>query len=721
MSTNAKRQQYDIAINGQGFILVNEPEQPILTAKQDPIFSQRIAQGDKTYNDFMSWWYMVQTDWYPGFKDIIKFGDADSITDGLYYYASNIDAISQPGALQLAQNCISNFAANGYDIVCGVDGTVNGTHTQFIGTDNSGSAVAKVWKKISGTSWQDISPTINTAYQVNQLNAYANLLWIHGQGGGSTDIVATSNGTTTWVDQSLLIGGNAGVTPFSWAITSSPCATATLEGIYYVFVSNIANNEWGLIKTSSLAPSAVSDWGNGSGGGALITRTNQFAYPVSCVEFLGNIYYLLSSGELRVYNVQNATDSSLITFRNAAISSGVAYPNLLVNSNGLLYITIPQKQVWTFDGTNFARIYNRDIFKGTLGQDAYAYLNQGLVVNDNNIYLVIINESQQSGGSANATHSWIKDANDTTNGVFIPLFSDSSNNIWGIDNITPGRLYEVTYQGSNFKGVSGTNYLLFNNFDLVSGIDKLARFVSFVFKTLATGQKITWQYLLNELTPSPSWTTLGTAEFDIDGAITNKTLFFPDGTVFKKIWFKVLLDGPGSTTPVLYDGPIMAFLPMPDYKLHWNFTVKCQNKIKLKDDTAEEKDALWLRNFLQNAWLTKSVLSYEDFDSMALDYIADNPLTATATTINAEGSTDNFPEFGRLLIDTEEIFYSGKNKTQFLNCTRGARSSNPVSHTQGAAINMARRVIIRDYQETLMLANQPLNTEYHVSLALQEV
>ena len=735
--SNVKRQQYDIAINGQGFILAQDPEKPVLTAKQDQVFSQRIAQGDKTYNDFISWWYMYQTDWYPGFKDIVSFGDADSISDGHYYWSSNIDAVSQPGALQLALNVVQQATFTNANIICGGEFNIGGTYIPMMGTHGEGGGDYGDIYKYNGSSWITATPsgmsgTSNMA--PSQINGRQNYAWVHcaGYSLNQANIVSYYNGSS-YTDCTANI-----VTALSGSFDSSRCGCTRANGEYWVFVDSFDtnNNNMALVKCSKANPTAAGDWT------VVIALTSNYRIPVAIQEFQGNIYYLLANVtgstiniglELWEYNTTNSTATMIQAFKNISIpnveTTGsvelIGLGNLLQTNGVLLFVALPGNKIYTWDGTNLVRIYYRDLYKGTFNQEAYAYLNNGLIFNDDKMYsgnLVIVDESG-NGGSNTTLHNWIKDAVDTSGGVFIPLWADHLNNIWGIDNQSPKKLYSVTYQGSNYKGATGANYLVYNNFDLVSGIDKLAHSLNSVFKTLATGQIITWQYLLGELTPTTNaaWTTLGTASYSVDGAITNKTLYFPDNTIFKKIWVRVLLDGPGSSTPVLYDGPILAFLPMPDYKMHWNFTVKAQNKMKRKDDSVEEKDALWLRNLLQNAWLTKSVLSYEDFDSMVIDYVADSPLSNNNTTINVQGSTDSFPEVGRLLIETEEIFYTGKTKTSFLNCIRGSRSTNAVTHNQQTAISMARRVIIRDYQETLLLANQPLNTEYHISLALQEV
>lgn len=55
------------------------------------------------------------------------------------------------------------------------------------------------------------------------------------------------------------------------------------------------------------------------------------------------------------------------------------------------------------------------------------------------------------------------------------------------------------------------------------------------------------------------------------------------------------------------------------------------------------------------------------------------------TTITVDDTT-YFPSTGTLLIDSEQITYSGKTSTTFTGCTRGANSTTAASHSDNAAV-----------------------------------
>ena len=177
--------------------------------------------------------------------------------------------------------------------------------------------------------------------------------------------------------------------------------------------------------------------------------------------------------------------------------------------------------------------------------------------------------------------------------------------------------------------------------------------------------------------------------------------------------------GSTSVTPQIFD-TVLGYLPWPSRKLQWEAVIKCTNSLQRKDQSTETKTGLWLRNYLFNSWLKKSIVLFEDYNSAASTLVVDNPLSASATTINV-AVTDNFPESGRLLIDNEEMFYTGKTKTQFLNVMRGQRGTNAVSHTQNTVVSVEYRVQIHNYTEALVTSNDPNVAEYIVHLELVEV
>lgn len=707
-----RRQRYDVALNGQGLILAKNPEQPDISAKQEDSFYLRYNNGDHNYNDLAKYWYWVQTDWSAGFKDDLSWVD-----DSKYYYLSNIDAISVVGAFRLSilPTLVNNAVAQ--DITCGIEAIINNTLGQYIGTNGGTKAI--IYQNQSGT-WTDItSSTWSTSpYKSNLLNERNNNLWAHNLSqtdGVSFNWFVTYFDGSHWTDCALNIATALGIT--MTGVVGSRAAVAASNGNYYVFVDCIASFSWGLVSCSKNSPNASGDWTK-----ILFFNGTTNNIPVAACEYNAKIYYLLTpsfggSFELRVYDPTASSDSHVAFFYNSDID---ILPNLTNNLlkvvKNILVIAIPNKELWGYDGSSLNRVYLKDLVKQNIGQEAYAYLYYGGIVADNKYY---------SGNLITDTtdnQNWIKDVSDSPQGVFIPLFSDKSNNIWGIDTASTKKIYKVIYRGTTYKGSADKNFIVFNNFDKIYGVDKLGFYITVLFDALLSGQKIILEYTTdNIITSTTNWTEAGRVDYTNiqDRNITEKNIYFPSALVHKKVWMRYKLVSDGTNTPTVYDHA-MAYKPWPDRKLEWHLQVKCIDEIIRKDSTKETKTGIWLRNFLRQSWRQKAVLTYEDYDADTNTQLTDNPLDTQATTVNVV-STDNFPETGRILIDTEEIFYSGKTKTSFLNCVRGYNATNVASHNVNSDITLAYRVYIDDYTEDLVVANNPTEAEYFVNLTLREV
>ncbi len=67
--------------------------------------------------------------------------------------------------------------------------------------------------------------------------------------------------------------------------------------------------------------------------------------------------------------------------------------------------------------------------------------------------------------------------------------------------------------------------------------------------------------------------------------------------------------------------------------------------------------------------------------------VTDNPLTAAATTVNCD-TTSEYDSSGYIRIDNEIIKYTGKTATSFIGCTRGQFSTTAAQHDQNAKIQL---------------------------------
>lgn len=711
MAFVATKSKFHVALNGVGLILQGAPERPAYIQQQAPTYGQRFASGDRTYNDLSKWWYFVQTDWSGGFKDTVAWAD-----DSKYYLSSNIDAWSEPGAIKLtrAHVLLSTITES---VFCGVEGTVNNTLGKFIGTDDAASGKPIVYQYAGGGTWTDISSVSITTNQniISQISTRNNYLMVSTVGAGTTWVVAQWSGAA-WTDQSANIGGGAGA-PFAWQLSGSRCHI-TIGSKFYIFVENGLNHEWGLASCTKDLPAAGADWTK------VLERLNTSEQPIDCCEFQGNLYYLLvgnnnTTMELRVYNIATAADVSVRVFRNANPLNFAMGTKLLHNYLGKLIVTIPEKEIWSYDGNTLSRIFKRDDAKSNLGNAAlgfniYPFLTYGGVISDNKIWWGNLMYDGES------FFYWNRSITDDGSDFVIPLFVDSLETIYSSYTGNQKKIYTYSHQGAVYKGAAGNNYMLLNNFDSLSGIDKMLYSLTILFKPLAANQKILIEYFVGDLTSTSTFTALGNVSNAVDGGvITDKKFFFPVGTIFKKLWVKIKLEGDTTNTPTLTD--ILAeYLPIPSPTKTWSLNINCGDEVKRLDGRLVETTGRELRDMLEIAWWTKSILDFQDLD-YATTLINDGAnITISATSIIVDDTKD-FPEQGRLKIDDEEMFYTGKTPTSFTGLTRGARDTKAATHLDNAVVNNAYKVIMTDLTARVPVALKDKQLEYVTGLTIREV
>lgn len=697
------KSKYHAALDGQGLILQGAPDRLAYQQGQAPIYGTRFASGDRSYNDLSQWWYFFQTSWAAGFKDFVSWLD-----DAKYYFSTNIDAWSENGAIKLSRKPVlhKNFVEQ---ISCGSEVEVNASTKKYIGTYDDASNEPLIYE-YSGADWADIYAGQSSANQnsISQLSGRAGIMWISTVGVGHTNVVVTWTGSA-FTDQSAYIY-NAGAT-ISFEPHSSRCHIH-YQGTTYVFVEDATANKYALVKTTSSNPTGAGNWSK------VFEVAAVSGLPISCVIYNGLIYYIvanfsLGNAELHAWSIANSVDTLIATFQNNTMPLTGAGDKMLKVLNGKLIITVPPKEIWQIDGSTLTRIYIADPYKyDNFSAEARANLDVGCVIADNKAWW-----GNLMYDGTYFFNTW-KEVSDLASSYSYPLFVDSGGIIYCNDTVDNTILYSFTLSGSSYKGITGKNYIILNNFDLVSGVDKLAYAMTIIFKPLASGQSITVEYLTGELTTNATWTDLGTASYALDGgSVTDKTFYFGDSTTFKKMWIRVQMVGGGSDTPTMND-LIMEYLPVPTYKKVWTLNVNCGDEVKRLDGALVETVGRELKGRLERSWWTKSVLDFQDVDYATT--LLSGTLAADATTITIDDTKD-FPEQGRIRIDNEEITYTGKTPTTFTGCSRGARSTRAIAHSDNAVVNNAYKVIITELNSKVPVVLEDKEIEYIVGIGLREV
>lgn len=587
------------------------------------------------------------------------------------------------------------------------------TRAVYLGTFDGPDGKPAIYKRETNGTWTEkLKAVISTNENVvAHLSAPFGVLWAHMVGivANENFRVATLAGET-WTDQSVLIGNASGM---NVTVTNSRAA-ASFSNAQYVFVDN-PNEGYALVKTTVLAPTVAADYT------VIFSRATVGEFVVAARAYGDSILYLVYQGgqcELRSLDTVTNVDVSIRQFKGVSLPTWGVGDKLIVELNGVAIITLPSDQIWAYNGSSIVRIWRKNTTKTSVDFNiADANISGGAVISDNKaVWSNMIYDGE-------TFHAGWRDIADGSSSV-IPIMVDGTENIYQVDQSNQKRLNTLRFYQGEFKGATANkNYLVFSNFDNIAGIDKLAYSATIIFRPLLSGQSISVDYHLGELSSVTPWISLGTASHAIDGGVVrDKTFFFGNSVIFKKVWFRVRMQSDGTNTPAMTD-MVMEYLPMPAYKKLWQIRVNCGDQVKRVDGSNVEIRGRALRSRLENAWWTKSLMDFQDFDYVTTTVASSTGITATDTDIRVpNGATEDFPEQGRIRIDDEEILYTGRTNDTFTGCVRGARSTRAVTHAQGAVINNAYKVLITDLQAQVPVALEPENKalEYVVTLTLRE-
>jgi len=699
------RNKYHIALNDVGYIIQNAPEAPSYLSFQAQMFNNRLAQGDRTYDDFAKWWFWAQTDWKNGIKDSMSFED-----DARFYLSTNIDVWSENGAMKLAHKGANDvdFGTASSPISCAGEFEVGGILKRYVGTDDHPTSHKPIlYRYTIGTGWADISSVQFGTGQnaISRVSARAGILLCGTVGISSTNVFLTRT-DTTWTDQTAFLGSTLSLTPMA-----ARCF-ADAAGTLFVFVDDQANKTWALVKATKANPTANADWTK------VMELANTSGIPVDCVEYLGNLYYILNyTGycELWQFNVVGATATKLQTFQNTNVSNAGVSGKLLSLVGGKLIITIPSNEIWMLSAGALTRIFLKDPYKKSILSvaEASAYLDSGAIVTDNKAWW---GNLMFDGAAFFNTY---KPDGDSSAENCKMLFADSLGKHYFSDTVDAKKLWVLDPNGSLFKGDTDKNYLIFSNHDKISGVDKMAFGLTLIFNKLVTGQGIVVEYNTGEfVSTTTGWTALGDASYAADGgAVTQKVLYFPVNTKFKKIWLRVKLVSGGTNTPSVKD-VVMTYLPTPDVESEWSIHIDCGDKIELLDKSLEVRRGRELMGSLRYSWRKQEELDFQDVDFFSTTLVGG--IDASVTDIPAL-DTSLAPERGRLRIDDEILEYTSKTQTSFKGCLRGLKGTSAATHADKAVAHNGYKVVISDFRSSVPIINNDKKLEYVVALGLREV
>jgi hypothetical protein len=700
----ATKGKWNVALDGQGFILQGVPDRPAYVSAQAPVYGTRFASGDRDYNDLSQWWYLIQTDWSGGIKDNVSFAD-----DARYYYSTNIDAWSETGKIQLAraQTAVKTFTE---DITVANVGFNNNANNRYFGTKVGSGGEPVLYEETAADPgvYTDIAADFLDSADTAVSHIFTNLDTVFALvvGTNSTGAVLVRQGSIT-DDVSSHVDS---VMPSTFYSARAGCS---INGVAYVFVDDEVS--YGIAKTSVNLPDANDDWS------LVLSNLVTSGIPIAAAGYNGNLYYLVLKAnetilELRYWDIASSVDVSVQQFSNISIPEKYGLNNLLQVFQGKLIITVPSEEIWVMEGGGLSRVYTRDKTKKLIGEDVTtANLSKGCIVSEQRCWWGNLSYD------GIALFNTIRPSDNSIDKFVYPLFTDVDDSRFMGEEVDPKKVYKVSPNSASYKaGADGTAFVVLNEHDKLQSIDKLLHNVNIGFDPLTANQEIEVYYMTG-VTPVialEGWTLLGEATHTADGGtVTFKNLPFPVGVNPKKAWFRVQLKGPGTSTPKLTDFTL-EYLPIPDYRRQWVLNINAGDDLQRLDGSNETRTGREMAGFLENLWLKKQVFQYQDLEYAGTQLRGG--INASVTTIPVDDTSD-FPERGRLLIGSEEVFYTGKTPNSFTGCIRGRQGTVAAAHADNLAVYTGLfKAIITGYQRTVPILQRDKDIESVVQLSLRE-
>ena len=661
-----KKSLYDCALDGQGYIFEGTPERPNREMREAPTYGAVPTEIDFDYSDASAYFPWAQTDWSGGYQDAIWKDNAK------YKYGENIDPLKEYGELRLLptlSDVLSLAAAHTYA------STLIWNQKLYVGTSHA--ATAKLYSIDQDDNTADVTITTGAAdtTKVNQMTECMNRLVMGMTTGGTDDAIQTYDGTSFYD-----VYGTKDVCRMVQSVGNRLYA-----GVYV----SAADGD-SLIYTDDIDATPPT-W---------VTRVAKFGRNKQCikgVDYFGIFYFLVQvypglelwyedgSDIERIYKWDNLVNPDIKIHNQMVIISG--------QTDGLTFN-------YAWNGAQLIPIYEE---KATTNTDEAA----------DSRYLVAWKGDLWTQGLRFDGQFWytgFRYKYGANNKRPFAAYGHGASNMYffGLDGATTKiqRTDEAAFPTSGFE-ISG-------KYRNKPAINKLWNSADLNFEALEAGESIEVQYSIdNEAT----WVSVGTA--DTVGQ-TSASFYFSANIKSPFIQRKIILGSDGTSTPVLKDC-VFRFLLLPRDRQLWKLALRCGDDMILKDTESEEpKYGEELRNLLRVARWKNSIVDFEDYDYWETAINDATGITAADATITVDDTTTYSPEQGRFRIDDEEIFYTGKTRTQFLGCTRGVRNTVATTHADNATVSTIYKVLITEYKEILPISNKPEEREYIAQVTLLE-
>lgn len=642
-------------------MLRGAPMRPQYVKEQAPSLVNQLGTGDLSYNKLngSGWSYWTQTDWSGGFQNL-KWEDNGTFKDG-----QAIDTISKYGEVTLQNNFTSAVSISG--------GHSYGTHGEhdgvmLFGTAKSGAA--KLYKITSGNT-----ATVLSAYAgisaVNSISRYQNVSLIGlTRTSGTLKTLAKYDGTT--------LSGFRSTNPVVRAV----------KGIgIRAYISEYQAATSGDILSYTTTLSA---WTSAyfAGKNRKITHIEDLnGYP----------YFFIKEGQkVEFYRWDEYAERAYLLYQwtnltSFGVTRYVSYIIISGKSNG-------KSVVYAFNG---ARLW--PLFEDQLTDSSYDFSKP-----------FEFKGNLQTKGAQFDGQYWFPGIYGKFGTVQYTPFSNFGNKSWGY--AVTGSTLKVSYLDTSKYAISGN--IVSSEFGAnIGGVDKLVNCVNFDFKTLATGQTIE---VYRSIDGGSSFTSIGKAQYSVDGATTKKTLYFPSGFITKLWNYKAQLVGPGTSTPTLND-ITFEYRPVSDLKKRWSLSIDSGDNIKLLNKQEEERDG---KALMSELWLEKEAkrtVTYEDIDGFSTRIVSAMTSSATSARVNL---TKLMPPKGRIRCVVsgvvEEMTYTSADGNYIKGISRAQKGTLARAYTSAHNLDNFYTVIVTNIQEQINNTDQE-KTESVAQVTLLEI
>lgn len=650
-----------------GAPVYEKDDAPLLV--QNLRFATRFGLDDFTQSQLNGngWSYWTQTDWTGGFQTI-KWNDNGSYRDG-----QGVDGLIKYGNVSI-QNAFTSAAS------------ISGGHTLRSYLNNNGKLLlgtvkgtggAKIFSLTSAGTLAQISASvgISAVNSMTPFNTYALMGLSRLSGTLKTLVGWNGSALSAFRSSASIVRAVKGIGIRAYFSEYN----SKLSGDVLMWLTNLSG-----ANTSAGVTSAYK-----AGKNKKITRIeNLNGTPYFMIDDNGKVDLIrwdeTSSSAFPIYTFDNLT--------NYGTKKYLSYMVITGTSNG-------KSVAYAFNGAQILQIFNDQLRDATY---------------DFSRPFEFLGNLQVKGAQWNS-QSWYPGLYGTYRGIQYTPFTNFGNRPYGF--AVTGSVMKIGYQTTGTYNSSGLVISSQYGGD-IGGIGKLKNSILLNLNNLLSGHTVE---VFNSENEGASWTSIGKANYAVNGGAASARIYFPSGQV-SRLWnYKVVLATTNPlTTPVLQD-ITHEFRPVPDLKKRWQLSVDGGDNISLLNKQKEQRDGKALMSQLWMEREAKRTVTFEDVDGFSVALVSAMSITATSARVH---DTRFMPPAGRMRVFKnsvpEEMYYTSADGGTIKGITRARKSTLARTYTSADTIDNFYQINVVDVHEQINDTDQN-KTESIAQLILLEV